>query len=408
MKTGRTFPFVLLMVLILLLPAVGYSSGFRLPESSAAGVSLSNAIVANSDAAGALIYNPAMMSAHQERRLVSAGFSNIRLDLNAKPDGGTSTDNKGQDSINLPNFFYMDRMAPNWAWGIGLNTPFGLITKWPNDTFPAYAGALNPFGPFEPEASKIKMINISPNVSFKIDDNNFVGIGLNYYDVSELEFNTQDIDIKGDGTGSGYTIAYFYQRNEWSFGATYRSSVNVDVKGHIEDDGIAGGIKANASTSLDFPSMIQIGLRNKLNEQLAIEFDIERTNWSSFDEIKIKHKHPFLPNPVSSTDKWDDVNAYRLGLTYQLNEPVQLRFGYTKDQTPQSDKYYTPRIPDADRQMFSGGLAYAMNADVTLEGGLMYIKLNDRNVSGSEGFFDGKYKAKAYLLGLGVSAKFDH
>lgn len=406
MKTDRTFPFVLLVVLVLLLPAVGYSSGFRLPESSTAGVSLSNAIVANGDAAGALIYNPALMSAHQERRMVSAGFSNIRLDLHAAPDFGTATDNKGQDSINLPNFYYMDRMASNWAWGIGLNTPFGLITKWPDETFAAFSGLTDAF---EPEASKIKMINISPNVSFKIDENNFVGFGLNYYDVSELEFNTQDIEIKGDGTGSGYTLAYFYQRNAWSFGATYRSSVKVDVSGHIKDDGILGGFKADASTSIDFPSMIQIGLRNKLNDQVAIEFDIERTNWSSFDEINIKHKHPvvLLPNPITSTNKWDDVNAYRVGLTYQLNEPVQLRFGYTKDQTPQSDKYYTPRIPDADRQMISGGIAYAMNADVTLEGGLMYIKLNDRTVSGS-GAYDGKYTGKAYMLSLGVTAKFDH
>jgi len=407
MKTGRTFPLFALLVLLLLIPAAGYSSGFRLPESSVAGISLSNAIVANSDTAGALIYNPALMSAHQERRTVNAGLSNIRLDLNAKPDFGTSTDNKGQDSINLPNFYYMDRMSPDWAWGIGLDTPFGLITKWPNDTFPAYAGPLNPLGPYEPEASKIKMINITPNVSFKIDEHNFVALGLNYYDLKELEFSTQAIEIKGEGSASGYTLAYFYQRDAWSFGATYRSSVKVDVDGHIMDDGIALGIRADASAKITFPSMFQIGIRNKLNAQLAIEFDIERTNWSSFDEIEIKHKHPFLPNPISSTNKWDNVNAYRLGLTYQLNEPVQLRFGYTRDQTPQSDKYFSPRIPDADRQMISGGFAYAMNTDVNLEGGLMYIRLDDRTVSGSAGF-DGKYTGKAYMLGLGITAKFDH
>jgi len=381
---------------------ISYGSGFRIPESSVAGISLANAIVANNDTPGALIYNPALMSAHEERRTVSANLSNIRLDLHADPDFGTATDNKGQESIVLPGFYYMDRMSSDWAWGLGVDTPFGLITKWPAGTFPL-------LGPFEPESSKIKMLNITPNVSFKIDDHNFASFGINYYDITEVEFNTQAVEINGDGHAPGYTLAYYYQRDTWSFGATYRSSVKADIDGDIT----AGGIKANASTSITFPSMIQIGLRNKLDNQMAIEFDIERTNWSSFDKINIKHEHPAptIPNPIPNTNNWDDVNAYRLGLTYQVDEPLQLRVGYTWDNTPQSDKYYTPRIPDSNRQIISGGFAYTVQTGLDIEGGLMYIKLDDRTVSGSgegTGIYDGKYTGNAYLIGLGVTARLDH
>ena len=40
---------------------------------------------------------------------------------------------------------------------------------------------------------------------------------------------------------------------------------------------------------------------------------------------------------ATSTNNWDDANAYRLGISYQLTPRTQLRFGYTLDKTGQKD-----------------------------------------------------------------------
>jgi long-chain fatty acid transport protein len=402
---------------------LAHASGFRLPESSVSGMSLTNAVVANTEMTGATIYNPALMSAHEERRSLSLGLMNVRLDIHVDPDNGTATDSQGKDSIFIPGFYYTSRISSRWSWGVGMDAPFGLETKWPSGTFATFSNVTVPF--LEPEASRLEVLNITPNASYRIDANNSVAFGVNYYDVRQLKFNTQSIQINGDGSDFGFTLAYLYTRGPWSLGATYRTSVKADLDGTIHDDGTFGGLTRSASATIEFPSMFQIGLRNQINQQLAVEFDIERTNWSSFDVIEISHGNTNIPsNPITNANNWEDVTAYRLGATYQLNSQLQLRFGYSLDNTPQTDKYYSARIPDADRQLLSFGAGYKQN-DWEFEGGLMLVMFDDRTVNrpansyasnvGSGNFdpngtdaYNGKYESSALILGVGFTKTFDY
>ena len=418
------------VVIIVLLPAAGFASGFRIPEYSIAGMSLSNAVVANTEVKGAMTYNPAVMSMQEERRSAAIGFMNIMLDLHVRPENGVATDSQGDDSVTVPNFYYMSKVSPNWAWGLGLQAPFGLETKWPAGTFQLFSAS--PPLPaviagLEPETSKLEVANLTPNVSYRLNENNSVSIGINYYDVRKLIFNTQAIEINGSGDDFGYTLAYIYKRDAWSFGATYRSEVKVTADGSIT----AGGITADASAEIEFPAMLQIGLRNQVNPQLAIEFDIERTYWSSFDVIEIHHQHPAqsapppntIPSPITNTNNWTDVNAYRLAATYQLANAWQLRFGYTFDETPQPDEYFSARIPDADRQLFSFGVSYKPNS-WEFEAGIMYVKFDDRTINQPDNTFfgnvlsgnpeangtdayNGTYESSATIIGIGFTKTFD-
>jgi long-chain fatty acid transport protein len=424
---NRFLRFVVVVVaIIVFLPVNTHASGFRLPESSIAGMSLSNAVVANTDAKGAIIYNPAIMSMQEDRRLLSFAFMNVNLKSHVDPQVGTATDSQGDDSIWIPNFYYTSKVSKKWAWGIGLQAPFGLETKWPAGTF----GLFNTLGvsALEPEQSKIEVANLTPNVSFLINENNSISFGVNYYDVRNLTFNTQDIQIDGSGDDFGYTLGYLYKRGNWGFGATYRSEVNVTADGSIA----AGGTSADASAELSFPAILQIGLRNQINQKFALEFDIERTYWSSFDTIEINHQHPgqsfpptdprYIPNPITSTNNWKDSNAYRLAGSYQLTSAWQLRFGYALDETPQPDDYFTARIPDADRQLFSFGVSYKPNS-WEFEAGIMYVKFDNRTINQPSGSyqsrlqsgdtdpngtdaFNGTYESNATLIGLGFTKTF--
>lgn len=397
-----------------------FASGFRLPESSIVGMSLSNAVVADSEQPGALIYNPALMSAREERRLVNTGMINISLDAEVDPENGNPAESQGESNVQIPSFFYMSRVHSEWSWGLGLHAPFGLETNWPDETFNGFDLALAQEDFLEPEKSKLEIGNLTPNVAYRIDNNNSIAFGINYYIIKELVFNTQAVQIDADGEDLGYTLAYHYQRGSWNFGATYRSAVETRVKGDIA----AAGFTGSAEADIELPKMLQIGIRNRINKQWAVEFDIERTYWSSFDEVEIQTTHPSPQlQTINSTNNWNNVNAYRLGVTYQLSNLTYLFFGYTKDNSPQPDNYFSARIPDADRQLFSAGFSRKITKTWTVEGGLMLVKFDNRTIDQPTGSFgsnllsgntepngtdayNGRYKSEALLFGLGINKTF--
>lgn len=410
-----------LCILVLCTTSISvFASGFRLPESSVSGMALSNAVVANPELSGALIYNPSLMSSQNEPGLVNFGFSNIHHNAEVTPDNGNSAESKGENNVQIPSFYYMSKPNLKWSWGVGLYAPFGLETEWPDETFSAFdlAGAQENF--LEPEASKLEVLNLTPNIAYQIDSNNSVAFGINYYLVRELVFNTQAVQISADGNDWGYTLAYHYNRGPWDLGATYRSAVESHVDGSI----FAAGFTGSAEADIEFPKMIQVGIRNELNKIWSIEFDIERTYWSSFDSIDIKTTHPSPQlQTITSTNNWNDVNAYRIGISYMLSNYTQLLFGYTRDESPQPDKYFSARIPDADRQLFSVGFTHKLEDSWTMESGIMIVKFKNRRINqpaGSYGAnllsgntdangtdaYNGKYESDAWLFGIGFSKNF--
>jgi len=86
-----------------------YSSGFRIPEASIAGLASSNALVADTSSLGALPYNPAAMAFHDGRVLI-VSLINVRPTFDADPDIGTTTESQGASSVFLPSGYFMDHI----------------------------------------------------------------------------------------------------------------------------------------------------------------------------------------------------------------------------------------------------------------------------------------------------------
>ncbi len=376
-----------------------FASGFRIPEVSIAGLGTSNALVANTETPGALPYNPAAM-AFQDKRVLVVSLINARPTFEADPDIGTATSSKGASSVFLPSGYFMDHIDADTSWGVSINTPFGLETKWPDETFAAFAGA---FDPFEPEQSKLELININPNIAFQINENTSIAFGVDYHVVRKLIFNTQALKIEGDGKAFGWNAGLQHKHKNWSFGLSYRSSVNIDIDGSVYAVAAPAATKGDASTTLKLPDMLQIGARYKINQQWAVELDIEQTGWSSFDVVEIEHSSPATPTPITSNNNWENSTAYRLGGTFQANPTTQYRFGYARDGSPQGEVDFSPRIPDGERQTLSAGFSHDMGS-YNIEAGYMYAWLT-RTIS-SNPIYNGKYESKAHLLGIGLSSQF--
>jgi long-chain fatty acid transport protein len=395
-------------IALLGLSAPSFSSGFAVPEISITGLGTSNALVANPEDLGAIPYNPAAAVYHPTS--ISAGLMGVVPDLSVTTPTGTH-DSEGKNVIMIPQFQANYRLNEKVALGLGITAPFGLETQWDATApvFPSFE-ALGIGG--HPTKSKIEVIDIAPTVAFKVNDNLSLSAGLDYYFVKTVTFNADVIDNDGDGDAFGWNFGLLYNQDKVSFGLSYHSGVDPDIKGESYIPSISMTVPANAV--LPLPSRLQAGVRYKASDALAIEFDITRTGWSAFDVLTIDNP----VNPVVSINNWDDANAFRLGGTYQLNAKTQLRFGYTFDQTGQPHDYFSPRVPDADRHLFSVGFGHKLDDGWSIEGGFMHVRFKDYTQNLPLGYFteagepngsflyNGEYNSGVNLFGLGISKTF--
>jgi long-chain fatty acid transport protein len=184
--------------------------------------------------------------------------------------------------------------------------------------------------------------------------------------------------------------------------------------------GGAQGIPPSQTGDIDLnlPWRLQLGVRYEITPALAVEVDWTRNGWSEFDKIQVDGD--VSGTLIEDTNEWKDSNAYRFGVTYQLLEATQLRFGYSYDEKAQPDDYFSARVPDNDRQLFAAGVAHSLQGGWQVEAGYLYATTGERNVRGARPFdpsapgdingttaIAGKYESNVHMIALEVSKGFD-
>jgi len=408
-----------LLTVLVICSSVCHASGFSVPGGfSIAGLGTADTLVANPDEVGALPYNPAAMSFHENRNLM-LGLTAVWPNSNVTPEGESKKISDDPDSpIFVPNLYFMSPVTDSLSLGVGINAPFGLETNWKSGTFPEFAG---PLEPLEPSKSRLEMFNLNPNISYRINERASIAAGLDYFRVRDATSDTQGIGLSGDGDDLGWNAAFMYVLDRWSFGLSYMSAVDVELDGEFDATKVFG-FKVDSKTELNFPDIFRLGVRYQATERLAVEFDFDRTGWSAFDEIVVKSADSVPTAGISSgdtlavtTNNWDNANSYHFGATYMILPATQLRFGYTFNHNPQPEEYFSPRYPNARRHLFSAGIKQEYKA-WELEGGLMYGRWEDRKVDNSDPFtggdangtsaYNGKYELDGILAGIGVNFNF--
>ena len=396
-----------------------HASGFRIPEVSVAGTASANALVATTDELGAVAYNPAAISFH-EGKAAMLGVNYIDIEFTVTPTGGTETKGNGENKHYAPNLLLSTVGDNNWGFVMLVNAPFGLETSWPDETFPGFVPVVISAGPpsvqlddLEPALSRITMLNYNPNMAYKLDETSSVSFGLDFYDISDLTFNSQSIKINGSGSGIGWNVGLIKKMGALTFGASYRSAVETDIHGTFNTSALGtGGTALGAQAKLEFPDIFQLGLHYQATDALGIEFDVDRTGWSTFDQIRVESTTGNTFN--TSTNNWKDSWAYRLGMSFKVSNSMKLMFGYSFDDSPQPDEYFSARVPDADRQLFSIGASHDIGGWI-LQYSYMYVDVDTRNVNSSTGFagdpngttlYNGKYETDLYLIGLSLATTF--
>jgi long-chain fatty acid transport protein len=342
------------------------ANGFGLPDQDAFATGRGEAFVATADNPSAIYYNPAGISQLNGNNL-RGGFYGIYYNPSYRPPAGAAnsgnTYHSSYDLAAIPQLFYTHTFTNSMlSLGLGVYAPFGGNIDWPQTTgFRSVA-----------TQGKLTYLTINPTVGLKLAPGLSIGGGamINYV---KLSFDQGLIsafpsrinnfyDFRGDGWSAGYNLGALWKPIEQvSFGATFRSSAEVNLKGRsqFEKSPPTPHTTLPAEMDLTFPIVAVVGVSYRPTPKWNLEFDANYTDWASFGTTTIEQQGNFplgaTPN-VTDTMDWQASWMYELGVTRYFPRGWHVSAGYTFNQNSVPNAFYTPLAADLDRHFFSIGI----------------------------------------------------
>ena len=403
MQTLRGSLLVLGLAGLLAATGQAHASGLQITEQSVTGLgrAFAGGSLPNDDASGAY-FNPAdLMLGSGTQMQFGMSFvgitteaenagSTIRLPANlgavltqpgtvpvfvTVPTSGRDDDG-GTDNL-VPNGYYLMDLGDRMRFGLSLNAPFAVSTSYGKGWVGRYH-ALD---------SELTTIDFNPSLAYRVNDNLSFGFGVSaQYAEAKLtraQFNPLapardgETEIKGDDWGYGFNLGATYEFDPATrVGLSYRSRVKYTLEGDVTLSGIPGRSgKTPATVDWTAPDWLLLTAYRRIDDKWAIMGGVRWTNWSLFQELRIK-----LADGRQEVieEKWDDSWTFNIGVSYDYNPEWTFRAGYQFDQTPvQSTEFRTPRIPDSDRNAFAVGFSYRPNPRLSLDFGYMYLSFDD-------------------------------
>lgn len=398
-----------------------YSAGFQISESTVSGLgrAFAGAGVAGDDVSD-MFYNPAGMFLAEGRQVqlgVSLIDSKSKFTGTATPFGGPNDD--GGESAAVPNFFYVMPESNNLKYGLSITAPFGLATEYDSNWAGRYQGI----------RSELTTVDINPALAYRVNNQLALGAGLSvqYADAELTQARFLGVGvpdgkskIDGDNWDYGFNLgAMFSPSQSTRFGIGFRSKVAQKVDGDLNVTAANGMtiVSAGAEAEVDLPETVYLSAFHSLNSQLDLLASARWTNWSRFEELRIKFDNG-LPDSVTP-ENWDDSWTLSIGANYKVNSQWTLRAGYAHDESPVPDEDRTVRIPDSDRDWFTVGASYAPNANLTVDFGYAHLSGDDADINEAtiiaapptapgivQSSLVGSYDGSADILGVQLQYKF--
>jgi len=403
LKTPRLLTFLLSLGLI---SSGANAAGFAIAENSASGIgsAFSTGGAAGEDAT-TVWANPASMTLISDTQGViavhyiapQADFSNQGSTL-ATGGAITGPNADGGASAIVPNLCFTTPINEKLFAGISINAPFGLGTVYDDDWV----------GRYHAVETHLTTVNINPAIAYKLNEQwSFgAGVSLQYVDVtltSAIDFGSllgspQAADGFGDLTADntddlsfGWNIGALYEFNkDTRISAAYRSEIEHNVEGDADfsvptSASIITSTGAFTDTGLtatvSVPASASLSIFHALDEKIDLMADITWTQWSTFEELRIKYDNPSQPDSVTTED-YQDQFRIALGGRYHLDEKIILRTGIAYDQKAvKSAELRTPRIPDNDRTWLSFGLGYAFSETIKADFGYTHLFIADTPIN---------------------------
>jgi long-chain fatty acid transport protein len=367
---------------MLILPTQVLASGYGVFTQGASGLSQANAVVAHTTGPSSAYFNPALLNDVPGTQIefgTTAIYSDREIDLDS---GGTED---GDSAWNFPSTFYLSHeINDKFTAGLAVFFPFGLSNEWDDNYEGKYIGT----------EGELFSVNINPSVSWRVNDRLSLagGVSAVYFDstlkskinqtaayiLTDLSLNPPfggvlpplggdlpDIEQKfeGDEWGFGFNLGMLFKVTEKvSFGAAYRSEIDIDVEdADIKFSGVnpilaAAFPNTKGDADITLPQQVVAGVAAQLTDDLIVEVGLRWEDWDSTDELKVDFATPvFDASDQTIPRDWHSTWTYNIGAQYQLNETVALNAGYLYGQNAVPGSTVEPIIPDSDAHLFCVG-----------------------------------------------------
>jgi len=439
------------------------AQGFSVYEHSTCAMGRAGVTAARPCADGsAIFFNPAGITGLSGTHL-SAGVTFIGAHGSFTDDFLAQQSDLKNPVIPVPNVYLTHQFSPKLNAGLGVYAPYGLQTKWDENTSP---------GRFIGYFTDIRSIYVQPTIGYEISPKLKFGIGVAYIHSTlklkqRTDLSTQVLPdalripaglpvgttfaMLGVATGTDFSNASLEATGTGfavNFGAIYKVNDKLSIGGHwltrkqINYDGNAtftqvptnlvlpvavgpipagtpldgvlqplfgaGGPLSNGtvSTSIEMPPQGSLGFAYKVNDAWSVMADWHYMVWGWFNSVNIDFANPGTPD-LALHPQNKDTHGFRFGTEYQYNAKVMLRGGYLYHGAASPDQFVTPLLPEAPRNEFTVGAGIELSPRFHADLAYQYIRQNDRRgtVNLAQGN-TGLYKFSANLFGLGLAYTF--
>lgn len=399
-----------------------FAAGYHLSEYTVTGLgrSFAGAGVVGDDFSS-LAFNPAGMQYNQTNG-AQTGVTAVSLHFDYKGSIGTKA-SINEDGMHsgprsgsghtrptrvLPHVFAQQKLNDKTTLGLGVYVPYGLATDYDNDWFAQSHAGL----------SQLSATNVSPALSYQINDKFAIGGALNIQYVTarltgnieqkHLYFDSAYNELEGDDYGVGYTLGTtFTPRKDIRLGVSYRSKIKHKLEGDLKISGMLNS-ESDIYTKITTPEVVYLTAAYDLNKCFTLSATAKWTRWSQFKNLDIFSKTTGIA--VSETfENWKNTWYYAVGADYRYNRNWVFRTGIGYDETViKAPEYRTARIPDGRRILTSLGATWKKN-NWQVDLGYMHIFVHGGEALGeasSASPANLKYSADADLVSFGVQYKF--
>jgi long-chain fatty acid transport protein len=448
-------------VLAALAPAAS-ASNFQLTEQSVTSLGRAHAGgAAAAEDSSSIWYNPAGLTELSDTEIMG-GYSLIRFgadftktsatDAIGQPLSGGEGGSVGK--LGGPAFiYYAQPLSHGLTFGFGVNTPFGLATKYDDDSIFRYQAIY----------SSVAVINYNPSLAWKVNDQLSLGFGIDYQTMSVKLTNDVDYGAICDGKlnpvtctslglapqnndgffsadasghGWGWNIGALFKINDKNrVGFSYRSKINHDLSGGGSFTNVPAAFSTqpqfqdqSVSAAFASPATWSLSWAGQLDDHWTLFADWSRTMWSSFDNLTINFANAGT-TPAVVDEGLSDSNRYAFGADYRFNETWTFRGGLALDNSPVPDAVSpcahptavgctndvnasrTARLPDGDRRWISLGVTWHMTEHSQWDLGYAHLFLgsslafDQTNANGGDRIV-GTFKADADIFGISYRYKF--
>ncbi|MFO1218366.1 MAG: outer membrane protein transport protein [Burkholderiaceae bacterium] len=280
-------------------------------------------------------------------------------------------------SFAIPEFGYVQPLGSTMAAGVTLYGNGGMNTTYPQGNFNCGGGAANMLCGSGTLGVDLSQLIVAPTVSVKLAERHAFGValllGYQRFKITGAQafagMSSSPADVSNNGydssTGVGLRLGYQGRlTDQISVGAAYAPKMNMGKLDKYR--GLFAG-----SGDFDIPEHYNIGVAFTPMPALTIAFDAGRINYSGVGAVGNPSSNQA---PLGSAGGpgfgWKNIDVYKLGVIWRLNDAWTVRAGYNRGDNPVTagDVSFNILAPGVMKDHYTAGFTFGWDKSNEITG----------------------------------------